>query len=55
MIYQPMTDSEAEDIWVDAFMLLMETRDPDAELVLFGYMYHVKRSYPGIMPKWAHV
>lgn len=58
MLYQPMTDSQAEDLWVTAYIDFLSTRNPKEEAALFAYMRHIKQEYPGVIPpsyaeKWG--
>lgn len=53
MLYQPMTDSQAEDAYIETFMMFICTRDPAVEAALFAYMQHLKRDYR-VIPA-AHV
>ncbi len=55
MIYQPMTDSQAEDAWIDAFMAYISTSDAAQASELYAYMQHLKREYAVIPMRGAFV
>lgn len=53
MLYQPMTDSQAEEAWVAAFMALISSRTEEDDAALYAYMQHLKREYP-IVPSGVY-
>lgn len=50
MIYQPMTDSQAEDAWFNAYTAFFETRYDAVADEHYARMQHIKRNYSGVIP-----
>jgi hypothetical protein len=53
MIYQPMTEEQAEEAWVAAFMALISSRTEEEDAALYAYMQHLKREYHVIPAVYA--